>query len=354
MVCAMKRGRIVAALIVLALVVAGYGAWWLHAAGKLREGVAAWVEARRAEGWQITLDDVAVQGFPLRLQAVARNFAIGREAPLAWRWSGPRLVASAPPWIGRAFTLSAPGAHQMEFDAPMGHKTASFTAEKADGTVRVGDDLKIARIDVELGQIAGIWPDIGAFKAAQLLLAVTQAAQPASAEANSPRAAEVGRAALIAVGVDLPPGTSPALGPRIARADAEIVLLGAIPTAHTREALDAWRQAGGTLELAKLWLHWGEFQLEAAGTAALDSDLQPIGALTTRMWGVGSAIDALVAAGAVRARDGATAKVVLRAMAKPKGAPGVPPEVEAPLAVQDRRFYLGPVAIAPVPTIGWP
>jgi hypothetical protein len=108
------------------------------------------------------------------------------------------------------------------------------------------------------------------------------------------------------------------------------------------------------MELAKLKLHWGEFQLEAEGSAALDSALQPIGALTTRMWGVGAAIDALVASGSVRPREGATAKIVLHTMAKPPGPAGLPPEVQVPLTVQDRRLFLGPVAVAPVPPVAWP
>src|SRR5262249_24342200 len=154
-------------------------------------------------------------------------------------------------------------------------------------------------------------------------------------------------------GIELPEKAASTLGPRIAHAELDLVLRGAIPAAHTEAALAAWRDAGGTIDLTKLRLHWGEFQGEAEGSAALHSALQPQGALTVRAWGVSTAIDALVAAGEVRPRDGATAKVVLRAMAKPGAAPGVPPEIEVPLTIQDRKLYLGPAPIARVPTIVW-
>jgi hypothetical protein len=352
----MGRSRIVVAGIVLALLIAAYGAWWLHAAGKLRDGVAEWAEARRADGYAVAVEDVTVQGFPLKLEAVAQGFSIGRDAPVAWRWTGPRLSASGPPWVGRKFSVSAPGGHRVEYDTPGGRRSIPFVAEKADAMVRVGDDLKIARIDVDLQKIVGIWPELGEIKAGQLLFAVAAPGKAEPPPATSPRAPEVGRLAFIAVGVELPQTAAPAaLGPRINRAEAEILLLGAIPTAHTKTALAEWRDAGGTLELDKLRLHWGEFQLESQGTAALDAELQPIGALTTRMWGVGAAIDALVGGGAIKPRDGATAKVVLRSLAKPRNpTQNIPPEVEVPLAVQDKRIHLGPIPIAPMPKIAWP
>jgi hypothetical protein len=352
----MSRNRIVVAGIVLALVLAAYGGWWLHAAGKLRDGIAEWAEARRADGYHVVLDDVTVQGFPLKLQAVAQGFSIGREAPVAWRWTGPRLSASGPPWIGRRFSVSAPGAHKVEYDSPAGRRSVPFTAKKADGTVRVGDDLKIARIDVDLEEITGTWPELGEVKAAQLLFAVATPAKTEPPPATSPRSPEVGRFAFIATGIELPQNAAPvALGSRIARFEAEILLLGAIPTAHTKKALAEWRDAGGTLEFDKLKVHWGEFQAEIQGSLALDAELQPIGALSTRMWGVGAAIDALVGGGAVRPREGATAKVVLRSLAKPGNpAQNIPAEIEVPLAVQSKKLYLGPVPITPMPLIAWP
>jgi hypothetical protein len=352
----MGRGRIVVAAIVLALALAAYSAWWLHAAGKLRDGVGEWVEARRADGYVVVLEDVTVQGFPLRLQAVTREFSIGRDAPVGWRWTGPRLSASGPPWIGRRFSVTAPGAHKVEYDTPAGRQSIPFTAEKAEGTVRVGDDRRIARVDIDLGRIVATWPELGEVKAEQILVAIAAAAKAAPPPATSPRAPEVGRLAFIAAGVELPQDAAPpSLGPRIARAEAEILLLGAVPTANTRAAMAEWRDAGGTLEIDKLRMHWGEFQIETQGSVALDHELQPIGALTTRMWGVGAAIDALVSGGQVRARDGATAKVVLRGLAKPRDPmQNIPPEVEVSLSVQDRRVYLGPIPLAPMPRIAWP
>lgn len=352
----MGRTRIVAAAIVVALMLAAYGGWWLHAAGMLHRAIDAWAEARRAQGWQVELADVTVQGFPLRLEAVAQRFAVGREVPVRWRWAGPRLTASGPPWGGHVVALSFPGAHSFDYPVPGGSKTVSFQADQAHGTVRLGEDNRLTLVTVTLGATQAILPDQGVAKLATLDLSVAGPPPPAATAPapGDPHAPEAGSLSLVAEGVDLPEDIAPTLGPRIGHIELKLALKGALPTAPTQAALEAWRDAGGTVELDRLRLHWGGFQLETEGTVALDAALQPQGALTARAWGVGAAIDALVAAGGVAPREGATAKVVLHTMAKPETAQGIPPEVELPLAVQDSRLFLGPVPIARVPRVVWP
>jgi hypothetical protein len=350
----MSRTRIFALAIMAALAIAAYGGWWLHAARMVHRSIETWAETQRAQGLRVELADVAVQGFPLRLEAVASRFAVGRDVPVRWRWTGPRLTASVPPWGSREVQVSFPGTHTVEFDAADGPKTITLTADKADGTVHVTDGGKISLVTVALGPTRAELPDLGPAKLAALDLSIGAPPQGATLSASDPRSPEVGRVAVSADGIELPEKATPALGGRIAHAALELVLRGAIPAAQTQAALAAWRDAGGTVELTKLRLHWGELQAEADGSAALDAALQPQGALTTRAWGVESAIDALVADGAVRPRDGAIAKTVLRATAKPGTTPGIPPEVEIPLTIQDRKLFLGPVPIARIPTVIWP
>jgi hypothetical protein len=349
----MGRGRTVVVAIVVALAVAAYGAWWLQAAARLHQGIDAWVEANRARGWHIELDNVAVRGFPLQLRVEADRFTVGRDVPFAWRWSGPLFTASAPPWIGRDIALSFPGAHKIEFDARDGHKVIPVSAAQARGRVRIGNDGRIASFSLALGDIAAELPDLGPTRIAKLDASLAVGGKPTPAP-NSPRAPEVGRLMLSAQSIDLPPRAATTLGQQIGEVDLEAALLGAVPAAQSETALAAWRDAGGTVEMEKLRLHWGAFQLEANGTTALDARLQPEGALTARIWGASAAIDALVDGGSVRPREGATAKVVLHTMAKPSTAQGVSREVEVPLSVQDRKLYLGPVVIARVPTVVWP
>ena len=350
----MGRTRIVAAAIVVALVVVGYGAWWLRAAGMMHRAIDAWVETHRAQGWHVDLEGVTVQGFPLRLEVVTQRFAIGRDLPARWRWTGPRLSASLPPWIGHEVALSFPGAHVLDYPGEDGPRVMLLQAGKAHGTARIGDDGRVESVAMTLETIQATLPGLGAAKVGTFELSIAGPSAPVASGASDPHAPDAGRLSLAADGIELPERVAPALGRHIDHATIQLALKGAIPTAPTRAALESWRDAGGTVELERLQLNWGAFQLEAQGAAALDASLQPEGALTARAWGIGAAIDALVAAGEVRPREGATAKVVLHTMAKPRTDQGIPPEVEAPFAVQDGKLYLGPVPLARMPVIVWP
>ncbi len=349
------RRLVLIGVAIIVVAAAAYTAWWFRAADGLAAGVGTWQAARRAEGWDVALGKVSVGGYPFRLEAVADGFSIGRASPVPWRWTGPRLTASAPPWGGRELALEAPGAHRIEATMPHGPVTLALDAATAHGTVQVGPHGRIARLDAVLAGVDGRTGDGANFHADTVVLALTGAppGQPA-ATANGVHAPEAGRLHLVADGIAIDGATTGALGRKIDHFEADIVLDGRLPDGPTRAALDAWRVDGGTVELRKVRIDWGEFQGEADGTLALDSDMQPIGAFTTRLWGVDQALDALVAGGQIDVRAGAMARIVLRMLATPSTRPGVPPRVEVPLTLQDRKVYLGPAKLASVPRIDWP
>ncbi len=362
----MRRALVIGAALV-AVAAAAYTLFWFRAADALSEGVAGWAAARRAEGWTVALGQVAVRGFPLKLEAVVGPFAIGRDAPVRWRWSGARLAASVPPWGGDKVTLDAPGAHRIEADLPDRPLDLALDAATAHGTARIGAGGKIVRLDAVLAGVAGRSVDGSKFHADSVLLAVAGGSAAARDPAQPPPAGaaaapqgqalhppEAGSLHITAQGLDLPDGAAPPLGPHVDRAEVDVALDGALPSGPSRAALDAWRRAGGTVELRKVAIDWGRFKAEADGTLALDADMQPIGAFTTRMSGVDDAVDSLVAAGRLKARARAMAKIVLRMMAKPSPDPAKPPEIDVPLTLQDRTLYLGPAALAHVPRIDWP
>ncbi len=354
----MRRLGLIAAA-VAAVLAAGYTVFWFRAADALQAGVAGWQQARRAEGWDLALGAVETTGFPFRLAAVADGFTIGRGGPVPWRWSGPRLVVSAPPWGGDDVSLDAPGAHRARADLPAGPVALALDAATAHGTARLGPDGRVAALHVVLAGVTGHSADGAPFHVDTVVLSLSGAPGPAAspaagAAAGGLRAPEAGRLHLTADGLDLPDGAAGPLGRRIDHGEADVTLDGALPAGPSRAALAAWRDAGGTVELHRIKLDWGTFRAEANGTLALDAELQPIGAFTTRMWGVETALDALVVAGTIDARAGAMAKIVLRMMAKPAAAPGQPSEIEVPLALQDRKLYLGPAAVARLPRIDWP
>ncbi len=349
----MRRLALISAAVAVVLA-AGYTAYWFRAADGLKTGVARWEAARRAEGWDLALGNVSIDGFPFRLKAVADGFAIGRPAPVPWRWQGARLALSVPPWGGDTVSLDAPGAHHVHLALPGGPLDLALAAQTAHGTARLAPDGRIAALDAVLAGVSGQDADGGKFHADTIVLSFTGAPKPPAGTNAGPQAPQAGRLHLTADGIDLPDGATGPLGRHVAHVELDIALDGALPAGPSRPALAAWRAAGGTVELNDVKIDWGAFRAEANGTLALDSDLQPIGAFTTHLWGVDNALDALVDTGRIDARAGAMAKIVLRVMAKPASDPTTPSEIQVPLSLQGRKLYLGPAALARVPRIDWP
>jgi len=90
---------------------------------------------------------------------------------------------------------------------------------------------------------------------------------------------------------------------------------------------------------------------EAATPLALDADLQPIGAFTTRIEGFFETVNALHEKGLIRSQDAVTAKMVLGVLSKRNDAGRI--SLTVPLTVQERRLYVGPVPLAVIPPVRW-
>ncbi len=143
----------------------------------------------------------------------------------------------------------------------------------------------------------------------------------------------------------------PSLGATVDAVTLSGALKGAVPAGQLRQALAAWRDDGGTIELEEGTLRWGSLAASANGTLALDTALQPIGALTATIENHDAVIDAAVAGGTLRADDASLAKVLLGLMVKP-GIDGKK-QLTLPVTLQNRRLYLGPAQIAVLPAITW-
>src|SRR5208283_1721724 len=121
--------------------------------------------------------------------------------------------------------------------------------------------------------------------------------------------------------------------------------------ARPRPAAEAWRDAGGTLELDQLTLRWGPLMVTGSGTVALDADTQPIGSFSGAIQGYGELMTALVAAGRLRAGDARLAGLALAMLAKP-GADGHP-EIATSFTIQNGEMFLGPARLGKAPRFDW-
>lgn len=337
---------VVGATAAVAAIVALYTAYWFVAANELRAGIESWAAARRAEGWVVAYREPEIGGYPLALRAALASPRLARPGGLgAWVWRGPTLIMTARPWRLDGATIEAPGRHRIAFATAHGRRAFEVDARAARFDVEGGGDGRVRAAAMEAG---GLVLRPVAPPAPQTTAATATARWRAPATGAASPATTV---AITLARVKLPAEARPPLGREIASVVAEISLLGPLHGARPAAALARWRQAGGTLEVARLGFVWGGVAFDGDGTAALDARLQPIAAMTARIRGYRAMVDALAAAGHVKGADTFVAKLALGMMAR--ATPGGDDRITVPLTIQDRQLSIGPLKLMRLPAIEW-
>ena len=343
----MRRKLLILAALVL--VAASYGSYWYSVAELVRGGILDWSTARRAEGFTVGWDRYAVGGFPFLLRVTIERPIFGQSGiEPGYTAQAPILVGEARPWALDRWRLTATRGARLAIQPGPARPAVTVAANALAGTVQPGEGGDAAS---RPGTAVALSAD-GIAVVGPIPLAIAHAGAqttiPAHAVANHLETWL--SASLSLTGVTLPQAVQP-LGDTIDRLAAAVAVKGTIPGGPHREALAAWRDDGGTLEIASFDLVWGNLRLGAKGTLALDAALQPVGALTALIRGYNDIVDALAVAGSVRAGDAALAKLALGFLAKegPDGAY----EISAPLTLQNGYAFLGPARLARLPVFTW-
>jgi hypothetical protein len=333
--------RIIVAVVVLLLIAAAasYTGYWFYIAGQLPGAIAGWAEARRAEGYGVRWDSLAVGGFPASFRVTLAGVTLAGARPVPFQTAAAAAIGEARPWNLRRWRVSAPRGARVEA-ASEGDTIAAATL---DATVTIGADNN-ATVALAAHQIASS----GAGAALRIADADAWLAFPGRPPADHRQ--DGARATLRLRGIVLPRAV-PSLGATVDAVTLSGAVKGAVPPGQLSQSLAAWRDDGGTVELEEGTLRWGSLAASANGTLALDAALQPIAALTATIENHNAIIDAAVAGGTLRADDANLAKIVLGLMAKP-GADGKK-LLTLPVTLQNRRLYLGPAQIAVLSAISW-
>lgn len=344
---------LLAFLILLLLTATGYGALWLHAAGLVRDGLAQWTAARRAEGYTVDYGTPSISAFPFMIRLRVERAAMVAPAQ-GWRWTSQGIEATVKPWSLRTVALQSLGPQEVSFHARDGGETVTASAAEAHGFIIIGSSGRVERTMLDAAGVS--------------LSAPTTIPQPITATTAHAEVALPPGTAAAPSGPGLPPSTSLAfriqdltipevaagpLGPRLSLVSVSGQILGTVPAGNLHAALTAWRDAGGTAEIKSLDLVWGSLRLSGNATVALDPAMQPEGAGTTEIRGYAEMVDALVAKGLVRASDAGFIKAGLGLLAKtpPDGGPKV---LKVPLTVQGQTLSVGPIRLLRIPRINWP
>jgi hypothetical protein len=341
-----RKILILAALLAVA---ASYAFYWYSVAELVRRGILDWSTARRAEGFTVGWDRYDVSGFPFALRVTIDQPVFGQSGiEPGYAAQAPLLVGEARPWALDHWHVTAARGARLAIQPGPARPAITVTAGSLAGTVQPGQVDGAAN---HPGTAVALSADnIAIAGQAQLAIAHAEAQTAIPAHAVASHIETWVTANLSLAGVTLPQAVPP-LGDTIDHLAAAVAVKGTIPGGPHRQALAAWRDDGGTLEIGSFDLGCGNLQLGAKGTLALDAGLQPIGALTALIRGYNEIIDALVTAGGLRAGDAALAKVALGLLAKEGPDGGY--EISAPLTLQNGHAFLGPARLARLPNFTW-
>lgn len=338
----------------IAIAAAGYTAYWFLAADAIEDRVAEWSESQRKDGWQLDAADTDVSGFPTRFSVTLRDPVVTAEAD-GWSWRGDNLLAELRPWNFHEITLYVNGKSHVRIKDGEVWRDMDWQVEDGQAKLILTGDRRVKDVALDMtsvrveGLLSGGPASVRRLRAQSLLPAPTE-----DGSATAGIDTEVIKAALNLEHVELPEDVGEGLGPSIEHLTLDASLVGPMPGEAKRDAIMAWRDAGGTIELNSLNLRWGPLGLSTQGTLALDKQLRPMGALTADIVGYGDVIDALIMSDVIPLGDAFMAKVAFNVMAE-KPADGGPPVLRrVPLTAQDGDLFVGPVAFAKLPPLDIP
>ena len=327
-----------------------YGVLWALLATGLRDVTLNWLERQQRQGWAIAHAPVQLGGFPswpeLSLNAVSVT-APAEEGGWTWQTDGITLVATI--YNLSRLTIHAPNDHTFHWPTSS-QDPWTITSEQMILGVALGRrgrwrGAQLTMGEAELSDPLGR-PLTGVDHLDLAFGLVPQATASDDRLRGNVFAKLTGSANELRVGLNLGPFDRTL---RAFRLDADLV--GPIQPGRLSEALEAWRNGGGTLEVRRLLLDWPPLTIDADGTLALDDRLQPIGAFSTRITGFNETIETMESRGVIPRAQATSAQVILGLMAKTP--PGGEPELSVPMSLQDQRLSVGPVNLMDLPEVRW-
>ncbi len=339
--------------ILLALVIAAWSAGWFWVRGKVAAEMDGWIAREAAAGRTWTCADRTITGFPFRIELRCASLAFARADS---RFTLGPITVVVQVYQPRQGILEAAGPFHVE----QGDLTGDVTWTGLEGSFHGASDgfVRASLVaDGIAGRVAGAAPDPVDFSAGHLEFHARPTPGRFASDGAVDASLRVSRATV--------PVADALLGnadPADLALDATINQAATLRTGTVARELDAWRRAGGSLDVALLSVAKGDRRLQASGQIDLDTAHRPQGLITLRAAGLESLIAQVMGQRFGAERGALIGNLVgqflgggRRQAANPSpeaGAPGdAPLKPLPPLRLTEGRLMLGPF---PIPNVQVP
>jgi hypothetical protein len=317
------------------VLVAALALWtgvWLYAARQIETRLARWQQDQAAAGVTLDWRTGTLKGWPFgwRLE-LERPHAAG-AGPAGWRWSGDRLVARLDPRDLGHVSFRLPGEQKFELGSGDLAVAVDLRAASPLGALRFDGQGRVAELGLEFETVELRTGSNAHWSARRV--AATLAPHRPDVPTTSSDMLDL-KAEIDALRLPAPVAAAAVLGRDVKSFAVKGRLEGPVRGASLAEALVAWRDAGGAVQVTALALEWGALRLRGDATLALDDQNRPLGAGTLRIAGAGETLDALAQSGTIDARNAALLKIALAFLARNDPNNGGAPTVQIPFVAQD-------------------
>ncbi len=303
-----KRRQLILLAVTVAVLLAGWTAAWIFVQGEIRRQTLAWIEQQRAQGTTIEYAAIAVSGWPLWWKITIEAPRFVAPPGLQGEWRGTRAQAWLRPWAYRDIWLRFEGEHSFTFPNGGTMMTVTTTAAEPDARVLIGTDGRPQEVELDSRDFVVQAPaPIGIYRGARAsVLARIHPPPPTHMDSLLD-------ATISLIDLDLPQPPVPGLGTRVQRADLDFSFRGNLPPLPLAQAVAAWRDSGGTIEVNRLVLVSAPIDFDGNGTFALDSQNRVQLAFVGRLRGYTETVDALQRAGTLRPTEAIAARLTFTA-----------------------------------------
>ena len=339
---------LIGALVLLVALAGGYYAYWRTVAQQLEVGIEAWAAEQRALGNDVAFRWSGIGGFPLRFAATFDDPAIRWRGPREeGTWSGATLHAEMAPWNLRRIEARSDGQHDASLRLAGDAADWRIATTGFAGTINLHGSGLLRGFTLALQQPDVTMPDGTVLASAAATVMLDQPETPPT-DFNMP----LGRVTLDMRGLALPPGTRLLTGEVVETLSFDATIKGPMALAPLQEALTAWRDAGGVVELNSFAFAQGPLGVTGNATLALDAALQPEGAGSITTSGLSEALEILIKDGLIPADRALIARTTAKALEKP--GPDGKLQATVGLSLQNRTVSFGPVPLFALQPIEWP
>ncbi|MDE0418809.1 MAG: DUF2125 domain-containing protein [bacterium] len=325
------------AAVVIALAAIYTIAW--HGLALRLEGIMDEAAAPSAEkDWHASWTRLEADGFPLSMRMTAQQPRVvwgrGREQVT---WQASELVIITNPFDPTVVSLVLPRRQDLAIETPSRHQVIGISMVHGRAAIGLASG-EVDAIAIGLEDVAVISGNGTALAEAGTLDLVTATSGDGE-----------GRDVFLEV-TDLTTGRG--FAEQVERGMARMRVVGALPRQGTaRERVDAWRRAGGYVDLEDLVLEWQPLVARGQGRLALDRENRPIGALRLDVVGYREIITALSQAGKVRQDQADILAATLDLMAGPPV--DGQRRLDVDLSMQHGRMTVGPFSVMRLAPL-WP